>query len=303
MTASNHSIAPLRVSVSELTMLRWDLAEELDRLAWHRLDAVALWRTKLSDVGPVGARRLLDRSGIRASCLKWAGGFTGGDGRTFRESVDDAREAIDVASAIGASVLVVHTGCRGGHTLGHAHRLLREAFEILVPVASAQGVVGRPVLGACPDRPSGAVRPQQAAAVAVGARARRGCPDRPAAAAVRDARGDLFGARRHGGDGLRVGRDPFRRFAACAQCRIALNHATSGGDARESPGILAVVLRFVSVCEADGRPRDGRLTGRSHRGGRRAAACHQRHTRRDCDEAHGLWGHGLHVRRRGGLPD
>jgi hypothetical protein len=25
-------------------------------------------------------------------------------------------------------------------------------------------------------------------------------------------------------------------------------------------------LRFVSVCEADGRPRDGRLTGRSHRG-------------------------------------
>jgi hypothetical protein len=152
--AEPHSSMPqFHATVSELSMLRWDLAEELDHLAWHRLGAVALWRTKLSDVGPVGARRLLDRSGIRASCLKWAGGFTGGDGRTFRESVDDAREAIDVASAIGASVLVVHTGCRGGHTLGHAHRLLREAFEILVPVASAQGVT----LAIEPLHPSAAV--------------------------------------------------------------------------------------------------------------------------------------------------
>jgi sugar phosphate isomerase/epimerase len=140
MTASNHDIMPLRVSVSELTMLRWDLCEELDHLAWHRLGAVSLWRTKLSDIGLVEARRLIERSGIRVSSLKWAGGFTGSDGRTFRESVADAREAIDTAAAMGAEVLVIHTGCRGGHTLGHAHRIVHEAFDSIVPMAVDRGV-------------------------------------------------------------------------------------------------------------------------------------------------------------------
>lgn len=130
----------LRPSVSELSMLRWDLEEELDHLARHGIDAVGLWRTKLSDVGVASARRLLRRYRRRVSSLQWAGGFTGSDGRNFRESVDDSIDAIGTAAAVGADVLVLHTGCRGGHTLGHAHRLLLEACETLAPVAWNAGV-------------------------------------------------------------------------------------------------------------------------------------------------------------------
>lgn len=127
-------------SISEMTTFRWGLAEECERCVAHRFPALALWRTKVSDVGPETARRLLSRHGLRASSLQWAGGFTGSDGRNFRESVDDAVEAIEAAAVLGAGVLVVHPGCRGGHTVGHAHRLLAEACEILAPRAFDAGV-------------------------------------------------------------------------------------------------------------------------------------------------------------------
>jgi len=133
----------LNPSISEMTTLRWGLAEECERLAAHRIPAIALWRTKLSDVGVDAARGLLRTHGLRVSSLQWAGGFTGSsgsDGRTFRESVADAIEAVGTAAAVGAGVLVLHPGCRGGHTLGHAHRLLSEACEILAPLAWDAGV-------------------------------------------------------------------------------------------------------------------------------------------------------------------
>lgn len=129
-----------RFSISEFTTFRWDLDEEVAALARHRFDAIALWRTKLSDHGSEAVRARVERAAVRISSLQWAGGFTGGDGRTFRESIDDAREAIETAAHVGTAVLVVHPGCRGGHTLGHAHRLLGEALERLAPFAAERGV-------------------------------------------------------------------------------------------------------------------------------------------------------------------
>jgi len=83
---------------------------------------------------------MLTGAGIRVSSLQWAGGFTGGDGRTFAESIEDAAEAIDTAAAVGAPILVVHSGCRGGHTRAHARRLFVQALETLAPLASRAGV-------------------------------------------------------------------------------------------------------------------------------------------------------------------
>lgn len=130
----------LRASISERTTFRWDLAEEVVALQQHGFDTLSAWRPKLSDLEPGEARRVLDAAGIRVSSLQWAGGFTGSDGRTFQESLTDAREAISEAAEIGAAVLLVHTGCRSGHTLGHARRLLQESLGLLAPYAEEFGV-------------------------------------------------------------------------------------------------------------------------------------------------------------------
>jgi len=145
------------VAVSQLTSARWDsrwdLADELARLRTHGFEALSLWRPKVSDTGASATRRLLAAAGVRVSSLQWAGGFTGGDGRSFAESVDDALEALATAEEVGAPVLIVHSGCRGGHTRSHAQRLLVQALETLLPAAARAGVTlaVKPVHpGACP---------------------------------------------------------------------------------------------------------------------------------------------------------
>ena len=131
----------LDVAISQVTTPRWELPEELARLDAAGFAAISLWRPKLSDLGAAAAAPLIAAAGVRVSSLQWAGGFTGGDGRSFAESIDDAREAIDAAQILGAQVLVVHGGCRGGHTRTHAGRLLVQAIESLLPRAHQAGVV------------------------------------------------------------------------------------------------------------------------------------------------------------------
>jgi len=128
------------VAVSQVTSVRWELVDDVAMARTLGFDAVALWRPKVSDVGAETAARLLAESGVRASSLQWVGGFTGGDGRSFAESVEDALEALTMAEAVGAPVLVVHGGCRAGHTRSHAQRLLTQALELLAPVAARADV-------------------------------------------------------------------------------------------------------------------------------------------------------------------
>jgi len=61
-------------------------------------------------------RELLQQSGLKVSHLLWAGGFTGSEGHTYRESVEDAAEALRTAAALGAGSVIVYSGARGGLT-------------------------------------------------------------------------------------------------------------------------------------------------------------------------------------------
>lgn len=138
----------LHVAISQLTTPRCELSRELRRLADHGFASLGLWRPKLPDAGATAAAALLGAAGVRATSLRSAGGFTGGDGRSFVESVADAVEAVQVAAELGRAaaadrppILVLHGGSRGGHTRGHATRLLLAALEALVPAARREGVV------------------------------------------------------------------------------------------------------------------------------------------------------------------
>lgn len=128
------------VAISQLTTSRWELPAELEHLADHGFDRISLWRPKVSDLGTVAAAAVLRRSGVRVSSLQWTGGFTGGDGRTFAEALTDAAETIEAAAALEAPIVIVHSGCRGGHTRTHARRLLVQALERLAPIADSAGV-------------------------------------------------------------------------------------------------------------------------------------------------------------------
>ena len=130
-----------RLSMNETTTFRWSFEEDLTNYAAAGIPALGVWRQKLSDCGEAKGIELLRASPLEASHLLWAGGFTGSDGRSFRESIEDAAEALQTAADLRAECLVVYSGARAGHTHNHARRLIRDALRELAPQATDLGVV------------------------------------------------------------------------------------------------------------------------------------------------------------------
>jgi sugar phosphate isomerase/epimerase len=130
-----------QIAVNELTTYRWSFEDDVRHYAANGITAIGVWREKLSDFGEDQGCQLLLEHGLGVSSLMWAGGFTGSDGRTFRESVVDALDATMLAAQLEASCLIVYSGARGGHTRNHAWRLFRSALDKILPFAEEHGVV------------------------------------------------------------------------------------------------------------------------------------------------------------------
>lgn len=126
--------------MNALTTYRWSFEEDVYKYCDAGYRAIGVWRRKLADFGEEKGVELLRDSGLDVSNLLWAGGFTGSDGRGHRESIDDAREAIRLASAMHAGCLIVCTGGRNNHISRQAERLLSTALDALVPLAELHDV-------------------------------------------------------------------------------------------------------------------------------------------------------------------
>jgi sugar phosphate isomerase/epimerase len=124
-----------RISMNELTTFRWSFDEDVLHYQHVGFQSIGLWRRKLADFGEERAVELLAESQLQVSSLFFAGGFTGGDGRSFAESIDDAAAALRLAAELGAGCLTLFTGGRNNHTYRHSERLLRTALDELLPLA------------------------------------------------------------------------------------------------------------------------------------------------------------------------
>ena len=140
-----------RVSMNEMTTYRWSFEEDVLHYAAAGIRGIGVWRHKLSDYGEEKGIELLAEHRLQATSLMWGGGFTGSDGRSHRESIDDAKEGLRTAALLRAPAFVLYTGGRSGHTHNHARRLLRSALSELQPQAEELGVqlVLEPMNEAC----------------------------------------------------------------------------------------------------------------------------------------------------------
>lgn len=124
------------LSMNEVTTYRWSLEEDVRRYAAAGYEGIGVWRQKVYDHGEEQAVDLIAESGLRVTNVGWVGGFTGSDGRTPDESVQDAAHALKLAGALGAGCVVVYPGGRNNHILSHAERLLRTAIDQLLEYAA-----------------------------------------------------------------------------------------------------------------------------------------------------------------------
>ncbi len=123
------------LSMNELTTYRWSFEDDVHHYAEAGIRSIGVWRQKLSDYGEEKGIELLNEMGLRASNLMWAGGFTGSDGRSYKDALADARDAVRLTAELQAGCLIVFSGSRGGHTTNHANRLLNDALKALIPLA------------------------------------------------------------------------------------------------------------------------------------------------------------------------
>jgi sugar phosphate isomerase/epimerase len=129
-----------KLSMNEMTTFRWSFEEDVAQYVAAGIQGIGVWRQKIADYGEEKGVELLAESGLQVSNVLWAGGFTGSDGRTLRESIDDALEAIRLTAELKADCLVLYSGARAGHTHNHARRLLTEALREMLPVAARHQV-------------------------------------------------------------------------------------------------------------------------------------------------------------------
>jgi sugar phosphate isomerase/epimerase len=128
-----------RISVCQISSFRWTFLEDVVRYSNEGFQSIGIWRRKVEDFGAAAAIDLLYERKLSVSSVHWAGGFTG-DGQSFADGIEDAIEAIQLASRMSAGCLIIHPGSRNGHTTSHAFRLLHSAINTLIPIATDYGV-------------------------------------------------------------------------------------------------------------------------------------------------------------------
>lgn len=125
----------VRIAVSQLSSIRWSFYQDVIRYNASGYNSIGIWRPKLEDCDLLEAIDFLHEMKTEVSSLHWAGGFTGSNGISYQDALRDAREAIALTSRLNGNCLIVHPGCRNGHTGNHAQRILLQAIESLLPVA------------------------------------------------------------------------------------------------------------------------------------------------------------------------
>lgn len=128
------------LSINELTTYRWSLDEDVFYAERAGFDAIGLWRRKVADFGENRAIELLQDSNLAVSSLSWAGGFTGGDGRSLDDSIRDGLAAVGAAARLNAGCLVVLAGGANGHIRPHRNRLFHQALDEMLMAAEVAGV-------------------------------------------------------------------------------------------------------------------------------------------------------------------
>jgi sugar phosphate isomerase/epimerase len=129
-----------RISLNQITVNRWTLAEAVDGCARHGIDWIGLWRDKVADCGLGKSARLVRDAGLRVSSLCRGGFFAARGEDALRARREDNRRAVDEAATLGTEVLVLVCGPPLDRDLEGAREMVAEGIADLAPYAAAAGV-------------------------------------------------------------------------------------------------------------------------------------------------------------------
>ena len=129
-----------RLCVHTITTKPWSIEEIIENYPNAGVKAISVWRDLLEnrDVSRIGEQ--IRDAGVEIVSLVRGGFFTGKTETEIRASLDDNRQAIDEANALGAPMVVLVCGAIPGQSIHRSLSQIQTGLETLLPYAEARGV-------------------------------------------------------------------------------------------------------------------------------------------------------------------
>src|SRR5918912_3662381 len=124
-----------RLSLNQATTQHWGMGDTIDGCARAGVGWIGLWRHKVAEIGiPETARRVRE-AGLRVSSLCRGGFFPAPTAEERRARIDDNRQALDEAAALGTDVLVLVCGPAPDRDLDAAREMVFDGIAAILPYA------------------------------------------------------------------------------------------------------------------------------------------------------------------------
>ena len=125
-----------RLGISAVTTPQWSAWEDAARYALSGIHGIGLWRNKLESVPLESYHNVLVQHSLTVTNLCFTGQFTLG----VDQAVTDGIQALNMASQLQASVVLVISGPIGNLTMAEADVRVIEGLRQLAPEAKRRGL-------------------------------------------------------------------------------------------------------------------------------------------------------------------
>ncbi|HZP06907.1 MAG TPA: sugar phosphate isomerase/epimerase family protein [Terracidiphilus sp.] len=129
-----------RLSLNQMTVANWSVAEATEGCVRHGIGSIALWRHKIAEAGLDACVQHVRDAGLHVSSVCRGGMFPAPTEQERRKNIEDNFRAADEAAAFAAdSLVLVVGGCAGVH-IEDARKMVADGVAALVPYAHERGV-------------------------------------------------------------------------------------------------------------------------------------------------------------------
>jgi sugar phosphate isomerase/epimerase len=129
-----------RLCVHTITTKRWELEEAIDRYAEADVSGITVWRQWLEGRDPAVAGERIRAAGLEVVSLCRGGFYPALDEKSREEAIQDNKQAIEDAAAMGAPLVVLVCGAIPGQSLVESRKQITDGIAATLPLAESLGV-------------------------------------------------------------------------------------------------------------------------------------------------------------------
>ena len=122
-----------RLSLNQITVNRWSVAEAVDGCVRQGIRSIALWRHKIAEAGIANCVRVVRDAGLHVTSVCRGGGFPARTAGERKKNIEDNFRAVDEAAELHADALVMVVGGCAGIGLDDARMMVADGIAELVP--------------------------------------------------------------------------------------------------------------------------------------------------------------------------